>query len=242
MNNLRTVFTVILAVTTMLVFPAAAQQAATTNQTTSVMSAAAEAEYTAKIEGRAAAILQALELKDEAKAAHVRDALLAQYRRLRAWHDANDARLKSLTNTATGRDTDSATSLQARAEIEAIKVTLKSIHAQFLSALAPDLTPTQIDQVKDQMTYGKVKVTLDAYLEIIPGLTARHRERMLELLKEAREEAMDCGSAEEKSAVFKIYKGKINNYLSAEGFDVGKAYKDWGAKQKSKTAKPPQAP
>lgn len=234
MNNLRIHLTAVLAASTILGFRVVAQQNSVTNKPAPAMSAAAEAEYTAKIEGRADAILKALELKDTTKAAHVRETLLAQYRHLRDWHDTNDARLKSLTKTATSRDTDSATSLQARAEIDAIKATLKSLHAQFISALAADLTPGQVDQVKDQMTYGKVKVTLDAYVEIVPGLTQRHRERMLELLKEAREEAMDCGSAEEKSAVFKNYKGKINNYLSAEGFDVGKAYKDWGAKQKAK--------
>jgi len=37
------------------------------------------------------------------------------------------------------------------------------------------------------------------------------------LLKEARELAIDGGSAEEKTAIFGKYKGKINNYLSAQG-------------------------
>jgi hypothetical protein len=37
------------------------------------------------------------------------------------------------------------------------------------------------------------------------------------MLKEAREEAMDAGSAPEKTAIFQRYKGKINNYLSKQG-------------------------
>jgi len=88
------------------------------------------------------------------------------------------------------------------------------------------------------MTYGKVKVTYDAYCEIVPNLTEAQKTRILDLLKEAREEAMDAGSSDEKSAVFKKYKGKINNYLTAEGHDVKQAYKDWGEKQKSQTAPP----
>jgi hypothetical protein len=48
-------------------------------------------------------------------------------------------------------------------------------------------------------------------------LPEANRQKILELLKEAREEAMDGGSAEEKTAVFQRYKGKINNYLSKEG-------------------------
>jgi hypothetical protein len=42
-------------------------------------------------------------------------------------------------------------------------------------------------------------------------------------LVEAREIAMDCGSSEEKHYWFGKYKGKINNYLSAEGYDLKKA-------------------
>ncbi|MGH7993638.1 MAG: DUF3826 domain-containing protein, partial [Limisphaerales bacterium] len=55
-------------------------------------------------------------------------------------------------------------------------------------------------------------------------------------LKEGREEAMDAGSSKEKAVIIKKYKGKINIYLTAHGHDVGKAYKDWGARQKAKAA------
>ncbi len=37
------------------------------------------------------------------------------------------------------------------------------------------------------------------------------------MLKPAREEAMDGGSAKDKTAVFQRYKGRINNYLSKQG-------------------------
>ena len=74
-----------------------------------------------------------------------------------------------------------------------------------------------INFVKDKMTYNKVRVTYDAYCEIINGLTEAEKVRITELLIEAREEAMDGGSAEEKTAVFQKCKGKINNYLSKQG-------------------------
>ncbi len=102
-------------------------------------------------------------------------------------------------------------------------------------SLSEVLTPAQVERVKDQMTYNKVKVTYDAYCEIVPNLTDRQKQRMLELLQEAREEAMDGGSAEEKSAVFNRFKGKINNYLTAEGHDLKQAYKEWGERRKAKT-------
>jgi len=182
----------------------------------------AEANYTQAIEGRAADILKILSLSNTNKAAKVRDTIIAQYRSLRAWHDANDDKLKQ-----SAKDTNAVAQIQS---------SLKTLHNQFISKLSENLTPAKVEQVKDKMTYGKVKVTYDAYLEIVPGLTDADRAKILEFLKAAREEAMDCGSSKEKDAVFKKFKGKINNYLSANGHNVAQAYKDWGAKQKSGAA------
>jgi hypothetical protein len=177
----------------------------------------AEAAYTRTIEKRVADILAVIDINDPAKRSKAHDLLIAQYRTLRDWHDANDAKLKQASPDQAGQ----------------IKASLNTLHDKFLANLSAVLTPSQVEQVKDRMTYGKVKVTYDAYCEIVPKLTEAQKVRILELLKEAREEAMDGGSAEEKSAVFKKYKGKINNYLTAEGHDVKQAYKDWGEKQKS---------
>ncbi len=178
----------------------------------------AEAAYTRTIEKRVADILAVLDLTNPAKTAKVHDHLVARYRALRDWHDANDAKLKQASP-------DQAAS---------IKASLKAGHDQFLASLSEVLTPAQVERVKDQMTYNKVKVTYDAYCEIVPDLTDRQKQRVLDLLKEAREEAMDGGSAEEKSAVFNRCKGKINNYLTAEGHDLKQAYKDWGERRKAK--------
>ncbi len=178
-----------------------------------------EAAYTRTIEKRVADILAVLDLNDPARNAQAHRLLVARYRALRDWHDANDANLKQASP-------DGATQ---------IKASLKASHDRFLADLSEVLTPAQIERVKDQMTYNKVKVTYDAYCEIVPNLTETQKARMLGLLKEAREEAMDGGSAEEKSAVFNKFKGKINNYLTAEGHDLKQAYKDWGERRKAKT-------
>src|SRR6266478_1816819 len=58
--------------------------------------ASEEAKYTRAIEGRTADILALLGINDSAKSARVHDVILAQYRALRDWHDANDAKLKAL--------------------------------------------------------------------------------------------------------------------------------------------------
>jgi len=51
----------------------------------------------------------------------------------------------------------------------------------------------------------------------VPDMTEEEKAHVLALLKEARELAIDGGSAEEKTAIFGKYKGKINNYLAAQG-------------------------
>jgi hypothetical protein len=180
----------------------------------------AEAAYTRTIEKRAADVLAALEVKDPAKAAKVQDILIAQYRALRDWHDANDAKRKGATG-------DQAQQLNA---------SLKALHDKFVSGLSAELTANQVEKVKDKMTYNKVKVTFDAYCHNVPNLTEPQKQKVLGMLKEAREEAMDAGSSDEKNKIFRKFKGRINNYLSKEGYDAKQADKEPGETPKAQSA------
>lgn len=181
-----------------------------------------EGVYTANIEKRAGDILKLLALEDAAKATRVRDAIIAQYRSLRARDAAMDGMFAALAQNAPGIETN-------RHAI--LKILSQQLHQQFLSRLAADLSPEQIEVVKDRMTYHKVKVTYAAYCEILPKLTEAEKAKILETLKIAREEAMDGGSADEKSAIFQRYKDQINAQLNASGHDVAKATHEWEAKQ-----------
>ena len=174
--------------------------------------------YTVAIEKRTTDILTELALNDPTKSAKLHDVITNQYRTLRARDAAIDAKLKE----AGAAETDRATLLKAQS---------KSLHDQFIASLSAELTPAQVEMVKDKMTYNKVKVTYDAYCAIVPGLTDKEKARILEMLKAAREEAIDGGSAQEKSDIFQRHKEQINEYLTAQGHDVAKAYRDWNAKQ-----------
>ena len=55
----------------------------------------------------------------------------------------------------------------------------------------------------------------------------KQKEQIYLWLVEAREYAMDAESSEKKHAWFGKYKGKVNNYLSAEGIDMKKAGEEW---------------
>jgi len=176
---------------------------------TNQVSDQAEASYTKAIEGRTADILKTLALTDTGKAEKVHDVIIAQYRSLRSWHDENDRKLKAAKS-----DTNA---------VAEIRASLKTLHEAFISRLAENLSAEQVEQVKDKMTYGKVQFTYAGYLAAYPNLAEEHRQKILEFLKQAREEAMDGGSAEEKTAVFQKCKGKINNYLSKQGIHPEKS-------------------
>jgi hypothetical protein len=172
--------------------------------------------YTSTIEERTAGIVKDLNLTNDVTATVVHDLLIAQYRVMRARDELIDAQLRAMDKDINYKNRES----QLLAES-------KPLHAYFFAKLGEKLTPEQVEKVKDKMTYNKVKVTYDAYVAIVPGLKDEEKAKILEWLKAAREEAVDGGSAPEKSSIFQKYKDQINDYLNANGHDTVKAFKDW---------------
>ena len=114
---------------------------------------------------------------------------------------------------------------------------LNKLNDRYLSQLGDELSPAQVDQVKDGMTYGVLPLTYRGYLNLLPELTDSQKKKIMTLLTEARELAMTGGSSEEKHAWFGKYKGKINNFLSAEGYDLKQAERELHKKNKENSAK-----
>lgn len=71
-------------------------------------------------------------------------------------------------------------------------------HFEFEADLANYLSDTQIEQVKDGMTYGVVQKTYEAHLEMIPSLSEAEKRQILNWLKEAREFAIDAENSKAK--------------------------------------------
>ncbi len=177
-----------------------------------------EALYTASIERRTTDIMNALNVSDTSKSNEVHNLIIAQYRLMKARDAFFDAKLE-----AEGKESSYAN------RVSLLATDFKPLHDSFISRLSKTLSPEQVELVKDKMTYGKLKVTFDAYLAIVPGLTDADKAKIREWLQAAREEAIDGGSSKEKSEIFQKYKNQINDYLNARGHDVAKAFKVWEA-------------
>lgn len=183
---------------------------------------------------RAERIVQSLSLHESSIKEAATAAVAAQYAALSSIQATRDAAIKEaklLGSTDKAASEAAIHAAQTRALDEQ-----RTLHAHFLSVLAQTLTPAQVEKVKDAMTYGVLPLTYRVYQEMIPGLTAEQKSRILAWLTEARELAMDGGSSEEKHAIFGRYKGRINNYLSAAGIDMKKAEQEMMERKKAASA------
>jgi hypothetical protein len=117
------------------------------------------------------------------------------------------------------------------------KARLTELHKSYIATLSRDLSKAEVEKIKDGMTYNVLPVTYKAYQDMVPSLKDFEKQQILTWLTEARELAMDAGSSEEKHGIFGKYKGKINNYLSAQGYDIQKERKEWEQRIKAEQGK-----
>jgi len=106
-------------------------------------------------------------------------------------------------------------------------------HGDFVARLEKYLPPQSVTTVKDVMTYHVYDVTLKAYQDMIPSLKPEEIGQIAIWLREAREYAIDEESSNKKHAMFKKYKGRINNYLTARGYDIQKEREAWEKRVKA---------
>lgn len=171
---------------------------------------------------RAEKIVTTLQLNDPTQAARITELVARQYEQLSLVHDQRDTALK-LAKESTDKPT---ADRQRTYAVEIATGRLASLHFAFVARLSAELTPAQVDQIKDGMTFGVAPNTLRVYQQMLPNLTAEQRIQIHAWLLEAREHAMQAGSAEEKHSWFGKYKGRINNYLSRAGIDMKAAEKN----------------
>jgi hypothetical protein len=131
--------------------------------------------------------------------------------------------------------------LQGEAKTAAIKnaenerdAELYKHHFEFPATLSNYISDSQIVAIQDGMTYNTVKVTYDAYLDMIPTLKPEEKVQILAWLKEAREFAADAANSDAKHAWFGKYKGRINNWLSQRGYNLNAEREQWAKRIEAK--------
>ena len=185
----------------------------------------ADPEYIKVTNERAAKIVGKLALGNKEKEAAVTNVIAQQFRDLSKIQGERDAEIKKVKEDATlpkEKQNEKIDKLKADAS-----KSIDKLHADYLKKLGKHLNEAKITEVKDGMTYGVLPVTVTAYNDMIPTLTKEEKEYIYNTLVEAREHAMDGGSADEKHAWFGKYKGRINNYLSKRGYDLTKEREGW---------------
>ncbi|MDR7212547.1 DUF3826 domain-containing protein [Flavobacterium piscis] len=185
----------------------------------------ADPEYIKVTNERAAKIVEKLALGNKEKETAVTNIIAQQFRDLSKIHDARDAEIKKV------KDNSSLAKEKQNAEIEKLKSkadkSIDKLHKSYLKKLGTQLNEAKITEVKDGMTYGVLPITVAGYNDMLPNLTKEQKKYIYDALVEAREHAMDGGSSKEKHGWFGKYKGRINNYLSKQGYDLNKESKDW---------------
>ena len=187
--------------------------------------------YVESIVNRSQKIVDKLGLTDAKVAEDVCNVIANRYFELNDIYEIRDAKVKAVKESG----------LKGKKKNEALKAAenekdaaLYRSHFAFPASLSLFLNEEQIEAVKDGMTYGVVKVTYEATLDMIPSLKEEEKVQIYAWLVEAREFAMDAENSNKKHAAFGKYKGRINNYLAKRGYNLTKEREEWAKRVKAR--------
>ena len=187
--------------------------------------------YVESIVNRSQKIVDKLGLTDAKVAEDVCNVIANRYFELNDIYEIRDAKVKTVKESGLTGDAKNAALKAAENEKDAA---LYRSHFAFPASLSLFLNEEQIEAVKDGMTYGVVKVTYEATLDMIPSLKEEEKAQIYAWLVEAREFAMDAENSNKKHAAFGKYKGRINNYLAKRGYNLTKEREEWAKRVKAR--------
>ena len=187
--------------------------------------------YVESIVNRSQKIVDKLGLTDAKVAEDVCNIIANRYFELNDIYEIRDAKVKNVKESGLTGDAKDEALKAAENEKDAA---LYRSHFAFPASLSLFLNEEQIEAVKDGMTYGVVKVTYEATLDMIPSLKEEEKAQIYAWLVEAREFAMDAENSNKKHAAFGKYKGRINNYLAKRGYNLTKEREEWAKRVKAR--------
>lgn len=193
---------------------------------------AVDPKFEESIERRAGETVDEMKLNDPAKAERVKERFKQHFRDIQAW-DAAHGQERSALFAALRKDKENA---ELKAKYDALIAPLMATQRSFFDEMNAQLAPEQVEQIKERLIGGRYQHNIGGFKNEYPDLPPAEWQKVVAMWQQAREEAMPLGSAGAKDQVFSIMKGKVNNYLSQQGF-VGKS----AAAKKARAASQPAA-
>lgn len=185
----------------------------------------AEDAYLKVITVRADKIVNSMTFSDEGVKTQVRDIIVEHYGFLNTMDEESNAEVAKIREELD----DNKVLRDAKIDLRKTEkeILIRNHHFAFNAQLSQIIPEEQIAEVKDGLSYGVLNLTYTSYCDMIPDLNDNEKTQIMIWLIEAREHAIDAGSSKGKHAWFGKYKGRINNYLSAAGYDLQKERRQW---------------
>lgn len=187
-------------------------------------------DYIADINERAINVVSKLDVsKSDRK--ELETVVRKQYVNIEKIEAKRDLQLEKLKQSVTDND-------QQKIKSEKVwvnyKASISKLHDAYLKKLSKKLNASQINQIKDAMTYQVMPKTYANFIDMFQNLTEDQKKMIYEHLLEARENAMNVGTHKWQFQWFAKYRGKINNILASQGIELHHTSKAWEKKQLQK--------
>jgi hypothetical protein len=199
-----------------------------------------------KVDQKADKLIGGLKLADADKASNAKAIAREWLVAMIAWHKEHDAELKGLWS-----EWNKARAVVPKDEfpgeviahkIDDAYASLKPAYDDFIKRLSTELTPEQIDALKEAWSRSPgMTRTYKAYLEIVPDLTEQDKQVIHDRMLRAREAAMLTDSDKEIVSMYKRHKVKVEQYIGTlQWTKLHQAYAEKGkrdaSEKKDKTA------
>jgi hypothetical protein len=171
-----------------------------------------------RIDQKVTRLIDTAKVTDADKVAKVKAIGTEWFTKLFTWHKENDPKINALW-----ADWNKARAVVPKdefpGELIAVKIeeayaSLKPAYDEYIKRLSAELSPEQIDAVKEAWSRSPGRMrTYNSYLEIAPDLSAKDKEVIMARMNMAREAAMLTDADKEIIAIFKRHKVKVEQYI-----------------------------
>jgi hypothetical protein len=190
-----------------------------------------------KVDQKADKLIDGLKIVDADKASKAKTITREWLVAMLGWHKEHDAELKGLWS-----EWNKARAVVPKDEfpgeviahkLDDAYASLKPAYDDFIKRLSTELTPEQIDALKETWSRSPgMTRTYKAYLEIAPDLSEQDKQVIHDRMLMAREAAMLTDSDKEIVSIYKRHKVKVEQYIGTlQWTKLHQAYAEKGKRE-----------